>query len=159
MELVENIKKIGGKEINKMINAKSAALNWVCQKEHVPAILHYDIEFRLELCKIIKKFIKNENKFLKANSLISKLSDELVQKFSKEEDIAGAWNNQQRIFKLLPSTPTKIQKKMGVSLGTVAYHLNDLEKLGIVIKTKDKSKRGQPTTYKIKKWMKKIRKR
>jgi len=52
------------------------------------------------------------------------------------------------------SEPTKVQDiKKAIprikSFGTVAYHLKQLEREGIITKHKEKKKQGQPTFYKI----------
>lgn len=50
-----------------------------------------------------------------------------------------------------PTTVTGIKNKLPKvkSLGTIAYHLKNLENENIITKTKEVKKQGQPTTYKI----------
>ncbi len=51
-----------------------------------------------------------------------------------------------------PSTVTEIKNQLPKvkSLGTIAYHLRNLESENIITKIKDKKKQGQPTTYSVK---------
>lgn len=62
-------------------------------------------------------------------------------------------NIRKEILKILstPSTVTEIKKKLPdvSSLGTIAYHLKNLEEENLITKNKDKKKQGRPTTYRL----------